>query len=867
MRFSRKRVAVVGGILAAFALVVGVFAGLTATKGDASAAQEQATVSHSGAWINNWNEYPWQTHNFTLTFDGTAHKSWCGDIMASAPGSGSSWGLNRVSVTNQSPVLFRYLFKAMYYGEGNDFPEFANVSDNEKILAVHFVLGKILSNTTLGYSSNTPAAILYNKVIANEYLPDGIKDAMVYYIDPSGRGTGASYGGTQRIFTFSFNVQESMSVDVRKVWKDHFDSGARQNVSIHVKISVAGSGSVPKRADGSDYTELSNITLDAAHDWSAHFDGLMANQQLQIEELMSESGFYKNDESDTAWRNRDIDDTTYYTNTSPVTCDMAGTLATCTSTNTEVSYTNLRLYTYKQWIDESETRRPDYIYYHIRAFIEVDGGYEDVTDRVGVINPNGYSKAKRPGKDIWAGYISNLPATLPGSDDVPVIYATSEFDASYNDVRIGSVPKNYQVSCGGNNSIQASDGVYCTASTRSDGDVEVYMKNEEILTWLQAKKTWNDGGDVKNKRPTMLLYKIYRDGEYFGTAGMINPRTTGEPDTGVWTVTEELPKYDETGREFVYTYEEFDYNWEWWEDEDDALRADYTWPEGQVSYDSEDGMVNTAITDIPVIKCWLFDEPADRPTALGFDLYAGSTKIDHIDLNGSQKDGDCWTGTFEDLPLFDEDGDKIVYRVEEDETDLTTDDGVYEADFTSCTMDIEERKRKAGDGEIDTSCTFVNRRIELIELPVIKCWLDDSEETRPDKMVFKLYWDYDDYKEEVSTLTLTSKNADGNGCWSGAFYNLPANDLNGYKLTYRVEEDTSNVDSHYEADIEQCEVDVADRKAKAGDGEDVDYRCAFNNRWVEATDTSAQSMRLYYVTIPAVILGGLYITRRAIARK
>ena len=163
----------------------------------------------------------------------------------------------------------------------------------------------------------------------------------------------------------------------------------------------------------------------------------------------------------------------------------------------------------------------------------------------------------------------------------------------------------------------------------------------EMIEKIVGQKIWDDGNNQDGKRPESITVKLKANGDVIKTVTV-----TAENN---WLYTfENLPKFD-NGEEIAYTVEE-------------AAVEGY-----KTSYDGYK-ITNTYSPEeinIKVTKSWVDSNDADkiRPTKVTIYLLANGEKTgDKLVLTA----GDKWTGSFTDLPKY-EDGKEIKYTIEEKE--------------------------------------------------------------------------------------------------------------------------------------------------------------------------------------------------------
>lgn len=186
-------------------------------------------------------------------------------------------------------------------------------------------------------------------------------------------------------------------------------------------------------------------------------------------------------------------------------------------------------------------------------------------------------------------------------------------------------------------------------------------------------------------------------------------------------------------------------------------------------------VTNVAKTSITVYKVW--DDGGNRDktrTSITINLLAGGSKIASVDLTDANETADnTWSYTFTDLDVYDTNGNKIVYTVEED--------GVSSV-YTS-----------SGEGNSSNNYTITNSySFKTTEVEVTKAWVGDDNNlsARPSEITVVLTKNGSD---STQTITLNSGNN-----WTGSFKSLPVNDENGDPIAYGVKEVTVN---GYRSDI------------------------------------------------------------------
>jgi hypothetical protein len=179
------------------------------------------------------------------------------------------------------------------------------------------------------------------------------------------------------------------------------------------------------------------------------------------------------------------------------------------------------------------------------------------------------------------------------------------------------------------------------------------LVNAEIVS-VSVSKKWDDVDDLDGVRPDSITINLLKNGE------QVDSKTVTADDD--WSCTfEDLDKYDEDGVEILYTVEEEAVEgyetsinstisitatklWEV-EDADDADGAD--------DADDADSADSAEVAD---------DAEVTKPDSITINLLKNGEKVDSKTVTEAGN----WSCTFEDLDMYDENGEEILYTVEED---------------------------------------------------------------------------------------------------------------------------------------------------------------------------------------------------------
>lgn len=165
--------------------------------------------------------------------------------------------------------------------------------------------------------------------------------------------------------------------------------------------------------------------------------------------------------------------------------------------------------------------------------------------------------------------------------------------------------------------------------------------HEPEVTEVIGKKTWNDANNQDGKRPESITVKLLANGQ------VVDTQVVSEKESWIYSF-ENLPKF-EAGEQIIYTVVE---------NEVRGYSATYSKDNYNITNSYTPETMNIKVT-----KSWVDSNDADgiRPTKVTIYLLANGEKTgDKLILTA----GDKWTGSFTDLPMY-EDGKAIKYTIEE----------------------------------------------------------------------------------------------------------------------------------------------------------------------------------------------------------
>ena len=252
-----------------------------------------------------------------------------------------------------------------------------------------------------------------------------------------------------------------------------------------------------------------------------------------------------------------------------------------------------------------------------------------------------------------------------------------------------------------------------------DGFV-ITNKNVE-KTEIPVEKKWI--GKAVNE----IEVKLLADGKEVQTAKL--------NEANSWKHTfKNLPKYDENGKEIVYTVKEV------------AIEG----YESKIEGNAKDGFVitnkNLAKTEVPVEKKWI----GKAVNEIEVKLLANGQEVQSAKLN----EANSWKHTFKDLPKYDDNGKEITYTVKE--------------------VAIEGYESKI-EGNAKDGFVITNKNLAKTEVPVEKKWIGKAVNEIEVKLLAN--------GKEVQTAKLNEANS-----WKHTFKDLPVYDDNGKEIEYTVKE-------------------------------------------------------------------------------
>ncbi|TFJ93066.1 Cna B-type domain-containing protein [Lentibacillus salicampi] len=256
---------------------------------------------------------------------------------------------------------------------------------------------------------------------------------------------------------------------------------------------------------------------------------------------------------------------------------------------------------------------------------------------------------------------------------------------------------------------------------------------------VKGTKTWQDEEKTANRPESITVNLTRQDDEDFKQTEEV----TAEDD---WAYSfDHLDQYDDQGIEYVYEIDEAPV-----EGYDKNING----------YDVTN--TRSGQKSITVTKDWKDDNDATnhRPDHITVELYRSDNSEQAYDTKVIRSSDD-WQHTFENLEMFDEEGQPYTYEVNELPVDH-----------------YETTKEQTENG-----VQFTNVREGTTSIDVTKQWNDnDNADNRPEEVEVDLYRS-DDAEEPFKTATLTADDD-----WQHTFKELDAFDSEGVAYEFTVNE-------------------------------------------------------------------------------
>ena len=326
---------------------------------------------------------------------------------------------------------------------------------------------------------------------------------------------------------------------------------------------------------------------------------------------------------------------------------------------------------------------------------------------------------------VWNAVISGLPIQVDGQELTYSITETS--------------PTGYR-----------QQGEIVKSEDSDNGLTQFTITNTQTKQ-ISGLKVWNDGKETHDN-PKLILQKLIN-----GKWADVNLQ-----EEGITLKWEEATLGDvglTTGNDGIKHVQKYTF---------ENLAADYIYKVDEATLNGykseEDGskFTNTLLTNISVSKVWKDQDRTERP-AVNVNLLSNGFVTAEKELSIANG----WKAEFKELPVYDENGTKIVYTVEE-----TKIDGYRAVIKTTL-------------NENGTEFEITNILAADVNISGQKYWYDSNNqyESRPDSVTLKILQN----DEEFKTIQVYASDS-----WRFEVKGLPRYDENGKDYNYSITEDRVN---------------------------------------------------------------------------
>ena len=507
---------------------------------------------------------------------------------------------------------------------------------------------------------------------------------------------------------------DTVNIIANKVWNDTEEQAARRPESVTLVVKNAETGAEV----ASKVVDASNLVAGTTNKWSVEFEGLDkydsdGNEiKYTLEEKETNSGdlyFYQAEANDVA-----VEDNQATIRNNFVKPD----------DTVDVQVTKI-------WDDQNDKygKRPQSVY------LTVTGNGKTYRQLV-------------TAEEKWTNIFEDLPKY---DDNGKEIYYTAGLEkVNEGDLKFYS-PE------------------VTTGDMQEGYEIESGFRVPDDTIELTVNKVWQDNSTQSLRRPSVVTINVLgEDGSIVATYDL---NTTSETSHTFIN----LPKYNtETGKEINYTVQEAEKN--------PGDLHFYTTVVGSVTNVDENSKQVTITnkfvkpndtTSVTVTKVWNDNNntAGKRPASIRLLLKDGTETIREQEVNASNAvsgNTNRWTYTFEDVALYDDNGQEKVYTVDEEEVN-SGDLQFYNKSVTGLTV----------------TNTFTQDTTK-VSVPVTKVWNDNEVQSarRPSSVIIVLKAN----GEEKDRIELSSEGQEDKNNWKYTFEDLPKYDENNNIINYTVEE-------------------------------------------------------------------------------
>ncbi|MCF1684046.1 Cna B-type domain-containing protein [Tetragenococcus halophilus] len=558
-----------------------------------------------------------------------------------------------------------------------------------------------------------------------------------------------AYGDKEYVFEEEFrNISDAKTdIPVEKVWNDGKDQDGVRPESIEVELLANGSE-----------TDFDNLVLGTENNWEGLFEDLPELDEngekinYTIEETEVSKGYESEitgsaEEGFTVTNSRD-----------PELIDIAGQKTWDDANNQDgvrPSAITINLLANGQEVDEQTVTAEDDWDYVFENMPKFKAG-EEITYTVTEDSIKDYS-TNIEGYDITNSYTpdersvtvtkdwkdaSNQDGLRPENVEVQLFADGTEYSEpvtlsqendwtyTWTELAVNNAGKEVEYTV---EELNIPEDYDVNVDNEDLGNVIITNSHEAEVTEVSGKKVWEDDDNRDGIRPESISVNLLANGDVIDSKEEI----TAADD---WSYTfDNLPRYENGGQEIEYTVEEAD------------IPKDY-----EVTYDGYK-IINSyeaEVTEVSGTKTWEDADNQDgvRPSEITVNLLANGEEVEQKTIAAK----DDWSYTFDNLPLYENEGQKIDYTIQEE-------------DVSGYSTVIDEY-------DITNSYTPGKTSIN-----VVKNWddFDNKDGKRPDEITVQLFKNGEKTDQE---LTLSNENN-----WQGDFTELDEN-KDGTEIDYTIKE-------------------------------------------------------------------------------
>ena len=367
-------------------------------------------------------------------------------------------------------------------------------------------------------------------------------------------------------------------------------------------------------------------------------------------------------------------------------------------------------------------------------------------------------KVSIDGEKVWKDY-ENKFSTRPGSIKVKVfqnggLYKEQEITAPAGQTNtwpftVADLPKYDET---GTEYVYTLGEVKVTPYTTEINNTtytitNTYENNDKVS--IDGEKVWVDYENQFSTRPESITIKVIQNGTLYKEQEIMAPE--GQINTWPFLVAD-LPKYDETGTEYVYTLEE-------------VKVSPYTTEINKSTNTITNTYKNEDKVSIDGEKVWkdYGNKFSTRPESITVKVFQNGAPYKEQEVTAPEGKTNTWSFTVADLPKYDETGEEYVYTLGEVKVDQ------YSTEIDNKTNTITN--------------TYEN--IEKVSINGKKVWVDydNKYKTRPVIITVKVFQNEKLYKEQNVTAPTGKTNT-----WQFTIANLPKYDDEGNEYIYTLGE-------------------------------------------------------------------------------